>query len=407
MRGFAVVDTETTGFYAEGSDRIVEFAVVTLTPAGEFEQSWCTLLNPQRDLGPTFVHGIAARDVLDAPTFRQAASTIAAFLADRVFVAHNVAFDRRFVESEFARAGIPLQLHADSQLCTQRLSAAAFPGGPRKLTDCCQRAGIELSEAHQALADATAVAQLLRVFVTTNRVDTRSLRGVSIPQIMAHQQIRPVVRGVSGDASLLAELPVDAERSPSVAEQHHYLTLISQAVADHVISAREKTRLIGYARDVGITRPIAESLHQTFLVSLRNAIPDIGSPITVDSPDIATVGSLLEICPADIQRVAALSRENTHIYTKRVFETNAFVPPFRFEEGDIVVFTGEASVPRHRLEDIAIDAGLRLGSYVTKSTRAVLAADPDSLSSKARKADQYGIPVLGVSAFDSLLPQRP
>ena len=54
-----VVDVETTGFGR--SDKIVEIAAITLDSAtwetiGEYD----TLINPERDVGPTGVHGITA-----------------------------------------------------------------------------------------------------------------------------------------------------------------------------------------------------------------------------------------------------------------------------------------------------------------------------------------------------------
>jgi hypothetical protein len=50
-------------------------------------------------------------------------------------------------------------------------------------------------------------------------------------------------------------------------------------------------------------------------------------------------------------------------------------------------------------------AGLVVGSSVTKKTSLVVAADPDSLSGKARKAGSYGTPVVAEGAFATLLDQ--
>jgi DNA polymerase III epsilon subunit-like protein len=68
MSGYTVVDLETTGLFPQQHDRIVEIAIVTVSDAGHIEQEWSTLVNPQRDVGPTHIHGITAREVLDAPT---------------------------------------------------------------------------------------------------------------------------------------------------------------------------------------------------------------------------------------------------------------------------------------------------------------------------------------------------
>jgi DNA polymerase-3 subunit epsilon len=40
VSGYAVVDVETTGLFPGGHDRIVEIAVVQVSPRGEVEASW-------------------------------------------------------------------------------------------------------------------------------------------------------------------------------------------------------------------------------------------------------------------------------------------------------------------------------------------------------------------------------
>jgi DNA polymerase-3 subunit epsilon len=79
---------------------------------------------------------------------------------------------------------------------------------------------------------------------------------------------------------------------------------------------------------------------------------------------------------------------------------------FTLKVGDIVVFTGEMSRPREDLERIAADAGLVPHPAVTKKVAVVVAADPDSLSGKARKAADYGIPIITEAAFVKLIDQR-
>jgi DNA polymerase-3 subunit epsilon len=69
MSGYTVIDLETTGLFPQKHDRVVEMAVVYLSDQGQTHGEWTTLVNPERDLGPTSIHGIKARDVLSAPTF--------------------------------------------------------------------------------------------------------------------------------------------------------------------------------------------------------------------------------------------------------------------------------------------------------------------------------------------------
>ena len=86
--GYAVVDTETTGLLTGYRHRIAEIAVIHPDPDGTATREWCTLLNPQRDLGPQAIHGIRGADVRHAPTFDQ----IVGQLAGQVVVAHTWPF---------------------------------------------------------------------------------------------------------------------------------------------------------------------------------------------------------------------------------------------------------------------------------------------------------------------------
>jgi DNA polymerase-3 subunit epsilon len=72
--------------------------------------------------------------------------------------------------------------------------------------------------------------------------------------------------------------------------------------------------------------------------------------------------------------------------------------------GDTVVFTGQMLDPRDVWIDRASAAGLRvIQGYVTKATRVLVAADPFSLSSKARRARAYDVPIVSEEDFGSML----
>jgi DNA polymerase-3 subunit epsilon len=80
-------------------------------------------------------------------------------------------------------------------------------------------------------------------------------------------------------------------------------------------------------------------------------------------------------------------------------------PPsvFRLRRGDVVVVTGQTNEPRDMLEKRALAAGLNVAGYVTRKTRLLVAADPDSLSTKARKARDHGIPIVTEEGFARLV----
>lgn len=105
---FSVLDTETTGLFPGGHDRIAEIAIVRMNRDGEVLDRWETLVNPQRDLGKQSLHGIRSCDLLGAPTFSDLAAELAWRLSGTVLVAHNLSFDARFLDAEFRRAGMPV-----------------------------------------------------------------------------------------------------------------------------------------------------------------------------------------------------------------------------------------------------------------------------------------------------------
>jgi DNA polymerase-3 subunit epsilon len=165
MIGYAVVDTETTGFSPAQGDRVLEVAVVLLDAEGRVEREWETLLNPDRGVGPQHVHGISAAEVARAPRFPDIAPFLASLFAGRLVVGHNIAFDARFLTAEFAAAGMSVPLDPGQCLCTQALARQHLPGPRRTLAVSCEQAGVVHNGAHSAIGDTRATADLLRFFL--------------------------------------------------------------------------------------------------------------------------------------------------------------------------------------------------------------------------------------------------
>lgn len=154
---FCVVDVETTGFSPRLGDRVVEVAAVRMSGDGRVQHEWSTLVNPQRDLGATPVHGITAGEILAAPGFDEIAGDLLELLDGAVLAAHNLRFDWGFLSHEYARHGHFLDPHPG--VCTIALGARLHPGtSSRKLSACCERIGYSIPQAHAALDDALTAA---------------------------------------------------------------------------------------------------------------------------------------------------------------------------------------------------------------------------------------------------------
>ena len=124
---FAVVDVETTGISYNAHHRIIEIGVVQLDSSLQPERRWETLVNPNRDLGPTRIHGIRARDLHDAPEFCDIAHELADLLDGRILVAHNAMFDSGFVSAEYHRLGVHMGDLTASSVCTMQLAPRVPP----------------------------------------------------------------------------------------------------------------------------------------------------------------------------------------------------------------------------------------------------------------------------------------
>lgn len=128
---------------------------------------WESLINPDRDPGPSFAHGIYAEDLVDAPSFGDVAPELAEILDGCVIAAHNVNFDSSFLRYECRRLGLAVPEYP--LLDTIRAGWALgciTSGDSRKLADLCAREGIALEHAHTAMGDASAVAELVGTYLS-------------------------------------------------------------------------------------------------------------------------------------------------------------------------------------------------------------------------------------------------
>ena len=178
---FAVVDVETTGVRASGSDRITEIAVVVVH-GDRREVIFDSLVNPGRAIPPvvTAITRITNDMVRDAPPFEQVADRLLAALAGRIFVAHNARFDWNFVSAELRRArALTLDGH---RLCTVRL-ARRLVSGVRScgLDNLSIHFGLENEARHRAGGDAVVTAELLARLLRLARAEgARTLQDLAL-----------------------------------------------------------------------------------------------------------------------------------------------------------------------------------------------------------------------------------
>jgi DNA polymerase-3 subunit epsilon len=157
--GYAVVDVETTGLARD--DRIISAAVYRLDARGEVEDHWYTMVNPERDPGPVWIHGLTSDMLEGAPLFHDIAEEFASRLQDRVLVAHNAVFDWQMIAREYAR--VKREAPVRQRLCTIALSKElGLPLPNHKLESLAAHFGVVQERAHHALDDARVLAEAFR-----------------------------------------------------------------------------------------------------------------------------------------------------------------------------------------------------------------------------------------------------
>ncbi|MEU4338309.1 exonuclease domain-containing protein [Micromonospora lupini] len=398
---YAVIDLETTGLRTSWHDRIVEVAVVHLDETGRTTGEWCSLVNPNRDLGPQHIHGITAAEARRAPGFDQVAGHLADLIRGRVLVAHNLTFDAPFLHAEYQRVGIDAPIDQIPGLCTMRLAPHFLPSAGRSLGECCRLAGLPPHQAHSALHDAHAAAQLLSYYLRVAgspppwTTTATAATGLPWPPITASPVVA-VQRREAGhrEQHFLARL---VDRLPRLQEPEGdaYLALLDQALLDRHISATEADALVVTAETFGLARVDIEHLHRSYLGSLAEVALEDGVVTTTERHDLDEVAALLGLQRSDVDEALAAA---TNI--PRQHQSSGW----RLQPGDKVVFTGAMDPPRSDWEEQARAAGLLVGDNVTKKTRLLVAADPDTMSGKAKLARKHGIPIVHPAAYQKMLP---
>ncbi|MCK4658211.1 MAG: hypothetical protein KAV82_01700 [Phycisphaerae bacterium] len=418
---FAVVDVETTGFSPAKNDRVIEIAIVRLDGAGRVLDEYATLVNPRRDVGPTYIHSISARQLRLAPEFTDIVGDVLQRLAGAIFAAHNVRFDMTFVRSEVERAGVAIP--SFPYLCTMRLAHAADPTIPsRRLGQVCEHFGITIPHAHSAMDDARATASLLSACIRrlqgSNSVSLADLDALGVAGVLTGRNRWPAMPSsgrtcrreeatarIENEPSyisrLLAKLPPANDATP---EMDEYVALLDRVLEDRRVTAEEADALASVASELGITREQAIAAHEQYVSDLTRVALADGILTESERKDLNDVRHLLNVSEERFSSMFADSAmsQSRHADT----HTTAAIPSARSLEGKTICFTGQLGccvngdpVTRERTERIATEKGMVVKETVTKKLDYLVTADPDSMSGKAEKAKRYGVRIIAEPVF--------
>jgi DNA polymerase III subunit epsilon len=155
-----VLDFETSGISPDYGDRAIEIGAVKLS-GDQIVDRFQSLMNPGLRIS-SFIEsytGITNEMVRSAPGAADVMQDFAGFIADTPLVAHNAAFDRRFLNAELDRIG---QKRNENFGCSMLTARRVYPEAPNHKLETLVRYRQLRTEGtfHRALADAEMTAQL-------------------------------------------------------------------------------------------------------------------------------------------------------------------------------------------------------------------------------------------------------
>ena len=168
-RDLVFVDTETTGLDAR-THEIIEIGLIRVSQNWQGENpefavvsQWSVKIHPRNiataDPDPLRVNGYNVADWSEAVTIEEALKTFVEKTDGAIMVAHNVAFDAGFLDTNFSKYGIVNKMHYH-RLDTVSMAYSVIRNTPPvvrySLAELCKYFGIVNENPHSALADARA-----------------------------------------------------------------------------------------------------------------------------------------------------------------------------------------------------------------------------------------------------------
>jgi DNA polymerase-3 subunit epsilon len=395
---FVVVDFETTGILPK-NDRIIEIGAIRTSESGKVLGGFTTLINPHRDVGPTNIHGITPGMLRDAPSFGEVLNEFAKILDGAILVAHNALFDARFLDAELERLN-----HGRNDidaLCTMELMGLRYPRTVRRLVDCCSYLKLPILDAHSAFDDAQMASNLFHTLIKdVSDLDMPEPLEIGSTSLVQRAELKRdlfVSRTISTEdyvSSLLARSKPGEAVISSDSNECQYLNILDQALLDRKLTIEEANDLSEFAKMVRISKNQVSALHDLYVSHLYLQAMEDGVLTVDEENDLNHIADLLNV--RDWKQFVSSTTADTDLLVFEKLE-------IKLSPGMSICFTGAMSRSRDELESIARNHGLLIKPGVSRVLDVLVVADADSMSVKAQKARDMGVPIVAEQVFLSLI----
>jgi len=158
---YTVFDMETTGLNPSAGDEILSIGAIRIVNCRLLrEEHFEQLVDPLRSIPweSVQIHGIHPEMVIGQPTVDKVLPRFEQFAEDTLLVAHNAAFDMRFLQMKEEQTGVRF---VNPVLDTLLLSAVVHPAHEdHNLEAIAQRLGVRILGRHTAMGDALVTGEL-------------------------------------------------------------------------------------------------------------------------------------------------------------------------------------------------------------------------------------------------------
>lgn len=167
---YTVYDIETTGLSAACQCEIIEFAGIQYDADFNEVDRLHIYVKPYKKLPKKIVEltGITNEQLAGCENRFQALPKIRSFIGNTISVCHNASFDFGFISTMCLLQGLPI---LTSYICTLKTYKALTGEKSAKLFMACEKFGIELKNAHTAIADVEATAKLFKELIALDNME--------------------------------------------------------------------------------------------------------------------------------------------------------------------------------------------------------------------------------------------